>query len=230
MKNRRSLARATRAFTLVEVMLSMGIFTALAAMILTLVMGVTRSLVDSQNKGENDRSFRTTTSEISQLVGASDFVYVMDSADGKTALNPNQTGDLLVAVYYRNPGYADPVSGKFDTTVARITGFCRLPRDDGKAEGGPVYCFDSAKNSWGTTFPTTSDGTPESIAKLLPDSKQIRSFTKLANNAFSTDATGKIFINNNSGTGALMLARIRNGSPGRYVSNTYAFSVSSRNL
>lgn len=222
--------RAVRAFTLVEVMLAMSGFTVLAAMILSLVIGVTNSLVVSNSKANTDRNFRVTTSELTRLVSCSDFVYVMDSADGKTAMNANQSGDLFVAVYYKNPGYVDPFSGKMDTTVARITGFCRLPGPDGKPEGGPVHAFDSDRNSWGVTFPAVSDGTPASIAVLLPDATEIKTFAKLADSAFSTAASGKIFMNNNTGTGALMLARIRNGNPGAYVSNTYAFSVSSRNL
>lgn len=222
--------RAYRAFTLVEVMLAMSGFTVLAAMMLALIVGVTKSLVLSNSKANTDRNFRVTTSELTRLVSCSDFVYVMDSVEGKNNMNPNRGGDLFVAVYYKNPGYVDPFSGKMDTTVSRIAGFCRLPGPDNKPEGGPVYAFDSDRNSWGVTFPAVSDGTPESIAVLLPAATRIGNFTKLADSAFSTDGSGKIFVNNNTGTGALMLARIRNGSSGAYVSNTYAFSVSSRNL
>ena len=143
------------------------------------------------------------------------------------------TGDLFVAVYYQNPGQIDPVSKKIDTTVARIVGFCRVPGADGKAEGGPVYMFDSAQiaaEDWGQKFPAASNETAASIAALLPPSDKVSKFTKLADSAFATDASGNIFINNANGTGAIMLARIRNGMKGRYMSNAYAFSVSSRNL
>lgn len=231
MKSRIPAAR--RAFTLTETMITATIFSALAAMILLLVLNVNWSLFDSQNKNTIDKNLRTTTSALTRLVGAADFTYVMTSLDEPISQDAKLTGDLFVAVYYQNPGQIDPVSKKMDTTVARIVGFCRVPGADGKAEGAPLYMFDSADISaedWGVKFPAASDETADSIAKLLPTSDKVSKFTKLADAAFATHTSGKIFINNDNGTGALMLARIRNGMNGRYVSNAYAFSVSSRNL
>ena len=228
MKSRPTAAR--HAFTLTETMITATIFSLLAAMILTLVINVNWSLFDSQNKSSIDKNLRTTTSSLTRLVGASDFTYVMTSLDKPVSQTAGMTGDLFVAVYYQNPGQVDPVSKKMDTTVSRIVGFCRVPGADGKAEGGPVYMFDSAQEDWGVKFPAASDETATSIAALLPASDKVPNFTKLADSAFATDASGNIFINNANGTGALMLARIRNGMKGRYMSNAYAFSVSSRNL
>lgn len=235
--------RATRAFTLVEVMLAMAIFTLLGAMMLSLIIGTTKTLYAVEKKTAIDRNFRTTTSALSQLVEAADYTYVIPSYDSMDSpVAPGERGDMFVAVFYRNPNASVLKNGKMvqDTTVARIVGFCRM-KGAGDTEGKtgyPVYQFDSKSNDWGVDFSkgAAADETYASIAKLLPSPKAMVGFTKLADSAFATNVPdssrkdGKIFLNNVSGTGALMLARIREGSVGNYQSNTYAFSISSRNL
>ncbi len=217
-------------------MISFAIFTMLGAMILTLMISTNRSLFDSQNKAQIDRNFRTTTSALSQLVSCSDFLYIFKSQNddpAKLALTQalqNLTGDYLVTVYYQNPGKIDARTGQMDTTVSRIAGICRIP--DGAY--GPIHMFDSAVNNWGVAFPAASDASVQSITALLPKKNQIQSCAKLADQAFASNATATtpdvgIFLNT-GGTGALMLARIRAGVPGKYVSNGYTFSISSRNL
>lgn len=232
--------RLRHGFTLTEVMVSMGVFLLLGAMIFTLIISTNRSLYDSQNKGAIDRNFRSTTSTLAQIVSCSDFLYIFKAQNddpvklAAAQVAQNLTGDYLVTVFYKNPGRVDAKTGQMDTTVSRITGICRIP--DGAYVGGPgaVYMFDSAVQDWGVSFPVASDAGVGSITALLPNRDQIKGFTKLADAAFPSNATEVtpdvgIFMNK-GGTGAIMMARIRSGSPGKYVSNGYTFSISSRNL
>ena len=235
--------RATRAFTLVEVLLAMSIFTLMGAMMLSLIIGTTKSLYAVEKKTTLDRNFRTTTSALTQLVEAADYTYVISAYDSMNSpVGTGERGDMFVAVFYKNPNATVLKDGEMvqDTTVSRIVGFCRM-KGAGETEGAagyPVYQFDSKYNDWGLDFSkgVDADATYASIAKLLPSPNQMVLFTKLADSAFATNVPGsdrkdgKIFLNNSAGTGALMLARIREGSAGNYQSNTYAFSISSRNL
>lgn len=256
MKRTSFKARRRRGYTLIEVLVAFGIFSVLGAMILSLTIGVSRSLFDTEGKGKVDRSFRTTSSSLTRLLSTCDFTYVVTSPDARDpvtdVLAPGQSGDMLVAVFYENPSQIR--NGRMDTKVARIVGVCRVKRAKGMHiptlpsqasgtavaavskkvsddyEGGAVYLFDSARHDWGVKFPATSDETPKSVLKLLPSAAEIPSFTPLADCVISVDDSGRVFKNNEKGTGAVMLSRIRSGKPGQYVSSAYVFSVSSRNL
>ena len=223
---------------------------------LMLIIAVSKSLVDSQNKGTLDYNFRSTTTALSPAISAADFVYVFNVPSNSTtpptvltsaspiATTGNQTGanyvgDLLVAVYYNYPGYVN-ASGVTSTAVYRIVGVCRLYNSaTGKY---PIYMFDSAVRTWNEFSPTaqTQAANVASVVALLPTVAEVMGGKMLVDSALPTasgvnPSTGEnvgngIFLYNGNGTGAVMLALLSSGLTGQQVSNAYTYSISSRNL
>ena len=66
--------RRSRGMTLVEVMISVMIFTVLGGMICSLTISVSWSLFATNQKASIDKNFRTTTSVLTKIASSADFV------------------------------------------------------------------------------------------------------------------------------------------------------------
>lgn len=232
MKKLSSRRTPRRAFTLIEVLVTLFVGMVFMAMLLSLTVAVVSGLTESERKMTVDRDFRSASSSLTALAECADYVYVYDTFKDPADLAPmgaGQHGDYFVMVYYQNPGKIDPFTGQMDTTIARIAGVYRLPSGAGDSAGA-VYKFDSAVDKWGVSFPATGHA-----STLLPGASYATRFTKLASQVYASansdigDGGRRVFTNVN-GTGVMMLGRLRSGNDIRFNSAGYTFAISSRNL
>lgn len=201
MRHLSKTSRQARGMTLIEVLLAFSIFTLLSGMILALIINVNWSLYDSSNKQRIGRSFRMSDNSLLNLISKADYVWTYKefSADSILAgrvLGSAMTGDLVVAVYYENPGQPLAAGGT-DMRIARIVGVFRQYSTDKKKcptrldTGGPIYLFDSNLHSntadWPTVFPTDpteilatggAAGINGMLAKLLPKAPSLNPGTR----------------------------------------------------
>lgn len=221
-----------RAFTLIEVLVTLFVGMVFMAMLLSLTVAVVSGLTESERKVAVDRDFRSASSSLTALAECADYIYVYDTFNNPDKLAPmgaGQHGDYFVMVYYKNPGKVDPITGEMDTTIARIAGVYRIRSGAGDSAGA-VYKFDSAFDNWGVNFPATGHA-----STLLPSTSYASRFTKLASQVYASansdvgDGGRRVFTNVN-GTGVMMLGRLRSGSDAKFNSAGYTFAISSRNL
>lgn len=204
-----------KAFTLVEILITLSIATIASTMILGYVVeNVKISFVNDQ-KNKINYDIRKLTNEFANSAKSSNYFALYKSfnnADHNTAgsrLHDGQSGDYLVLVSQAPPqGFQNSIR-----PIERIVGFYRSADVDNR---GPVRKFVLEFDP-----PSTSD-----LEDLLPDQSEVDDFPQVLELAEGL-ADGNMFFNfwNKS---VMVNGKILHGNEAKRVTDTYNFTISPR--
>ncbi len=176
-----------RGFTLTEVMTATTITLILTAMVLGLLLAMTRQFRDTEIKTSVSDDYREMTRVIVEQGNMANAFYVYPSfAAGDRVNKASQiphagSGDLVLFVFY---------SFQDIKTSPNLQGVCRVLgvfRENSGNVLSPIRWFDSAKHNWGQSFSPANpltlplDGT--GIESLIPPASFASSCPVLANHA-----------------------------------------------
>lgn len=208
-----------RGFTLVEVLITMGILSTLMIGVFSVYMQSQKSLFVSTQKGNINRDIRQFTGELTTIARDANHFYIYSSI-AVTDRNEitdrrvrGQTGDLLVLVFLRpHPGPTDPVY------ITRIAGYFRAA---GSGERGPIRKFDMryATADYKPATTTTVESLIPSVSALLASPQVV----ELADGM----ADGRLFLNYEDRS-IMIKGQIHHGNDYKRLTDTYNFTITPR--
>ena len=214
-----------RGFTLVEILIGMGILGLLTVGLLPFFIQSSTSFFVTEQKLKVNNDIRKFTSEMADHAREANHYIIyptyaaVDRDDEADRKRDGESGDFMVLVFYDNPVGTAPLISR---PIRRVVGYYRASSNplDPSSEG-PVRKFDSELDSWGITFPID-----QPIEKVLPNAAQVASFKRVIELSKGL-ANQRLFYNFHNRS-IMVKGEILHGNAIKRVSNTYNFTVSPR--
>lgn len=230
MKRQRLWARS-RGFTLVEIMVTMALFTIIMASFYALTLAISNLILDSEGKLQINADIRSFTNDMSRVGRGATQFYIHDKWETGGSLTisnvaaDGQSGDvLLLAFTHIDRSVISDLVNNSNTFISRIVGYARIP--DAQNNEGPVYRFEltpPTPNGW-----AVQDHTVHSLVNgaISDRTVQLREVIELSRGR----ADGKLFRRYGNHRFIVNGEIIHGQNPRREhrVSNTYNFTVSIR--
>lgn len=182
-----------RGFTLIEVTISVSIFTTVVALTLGVVFAIARLNLRTEQKENLNDDYRRMAQVLADIGRTSNAIVVYPAyADRSSPVGDGNSGDLLVFLTYAP---ADVTGDPNRQTVSRIVGVY-VSDGDGTAAPRTLRWFDSNRTNWGVGLPAPSE---RPAAELLPAVDGVYTGAVLAKLARG-DVKGKLFRQLSSGS------------------------------
>lgn len=214
-----------RGYTLVEVLIAMGVIGFLVAGLLPFFIQTSTSLFVTEQKLKVNNDIRKFTSEMEDHAREANHyliyaTFATADRDGEAdRKRDGESGDFMVLVFDDNPIGVSPLISR---PIRRVVGYYRAATDPlDPASEGPVRKFDSDVDSWGVTFPSNLD-----VESVLPSIAQVANFKRVIELSKGL-ANQRLFYNFHNRS-IMVKGEILHGSAIKRVSNTYNFTVSPR--
>ena len=214
-----------RGFTLAEILIGMGILGLLTVGLLPFFIQTSTSFFVTEQKLKVNNDIRKFTSEMEDHAReANHYIIYPTFASGdrdgeEDRKRDGESGDFMVLVFDDNPVGVAPLISR---PIRRVVGYYRAASNplDPSSEG-PVRKFDSDRDNWGVTFPSTLD-----VESVLPSAAQVASFKRVIELSKGL-ANQRLFYNFHNRS-IMVKGEILHGNAIKRVSNTYNFTVSPR--
>lgn len=212
-------------YTLVEILITMGILGFLFAGLLPFFIQSSTSFFVTEQKLRVNNDIRKFTSEMADHAREANH-YIVYPSFATTDRNgeedrqrDGQSGDLMVLVFYDTPVGTAPLISR---PIRRLVGYYRASTNPADPTGeGPVRKFDSDTDSWGITFPIN-----QSVESVIPSVAHVSNFRQVIELSKGL-ANQRLFYNFHNRS-IMVKGEILHGDAIKRVSNTYNFTVSPR--
>jgi len=214
-----------RGFTLVEILIGMGILGLLTVGLLTFFIQSSTSFFVTEQKLKVNNDIRKFTSEMADHAREANHYIIystyaaVDRDSEEDRKRDGESGDFMVLIFYDNPVGTAPLISR---PIRRVVGYYRASSNplDPSSEG-PVRKFDSDLDAWGVTFPID-----QPIEKVLPSAAQVANFKRVIELSKGL-ANQRLFYNFHNRS-IMVKGEILHGNAVKRVSNTYNFTISPR--